>query len=99
MALETVSFQRRNLEGTTPTTYTDVIALLTRVGGDLMGYGDGSQSTVEMRNIHIQASTLSVIPRRGDRVVSDTSGVWEVLTCNKETLGTRYACYCKKISD
>lgn len=95
--LETVSFQRPNLSGGGVTTYTGVTAFREMRDGRLIAIGDGQQM-IDSAVYHLKSTTLAVVPRRGDRVVSASYGTWEVLSSNTETLTSRYECLCKKVS-
>ncbi len=98
MSLETVSFQSRTLVGTS-TTYTGVLALPRMTAGSLAGVGgQGAQVTERTNRWHIEASTLAVTPKRGDRIVSAISGTWEILTVDLATFSTRHACNTKHVT-
>lgn len=94
--VETVTYQSRTLAGVI-TSYTGVKALKRATTGDLIGFAQGAQSMKDAARWHVKASTLSVAPKRGDRIVS-TTGTWEVLSDNVETLATRYVLETVKVS-
>lgn len=96
--IETVSYQRRDLEGAVTTTYLTVLAYKTATRGSLSGFGQGGQTLVDTCRWHLKTSTLAVEPRKGDRIVSVRYGTWEVLTDDTECLGTERVCVCQKVN-
>ena len=95
--LETdLTYQRRDLEGAV-TTYTGVTVFWSAVTGSPVGLGSGGKAQSDTRRAHVQASTLAVRPRQGDRIVSAAEGTWEVITDDVVTLSTRFVCHCRKV--
>lgn len=94
--VETVSLSRRSLAGDETALYQDVTALQTQITVEAQPIGDGGVVMVESCNWHLQADTIAVRPRKGDRI-SAADGTWEVLHAGSATLKTRYPCRCVKV--
>jgi hypothetical protein len=90
--VEDVVYTRRNPDGASPTTYTGVKALK-RVTSSM---SDGTFTSKHAR-WHLQAASLPVTPRRGDRITSVTHGTWEVVSYEVAAYGTRHACECLEV--
>jgi hypothetical protein len=93
--IEVVSYERRDITSGASTTYTGVSALKRQTMGGLIEAGK-AQATQQTASWHIDAATLPVTPRRGDRIIS-TTGIWEVLSGTTQTFGTRHVCETKKV--
>lgn len=99
MPLETVSYERRTLAGVTSTTYTDVVVFFSAIGGDVVPIGSsGATAGSDTCRAHIEAITLAVRPRKGDRLVRLTEGTWEIESTGVATLATRYPCNVRKVA-
>lgn len=89
---ESVTVEHRTLAGVVEWRSFGVVALKLGSFAGPAGAGQGSQMHQTAARWHLQANTLSRAVRKGDRVVSDASGTWELTTAALVTLGTRYAC-------
>lgn len=96
--VETVTFQRRDVDGTVTTEYATVTASFTAISAAPIATSQAGQAVSYQASVRIQANTLAVTPRRNDRIVSVTKGTWEVTTADTVSLLTEYVCRVKKVS-
>lgn len=87
---EYVSYQRRAPGGTLTATVSNVRALRRVLTASPASTSSLDKSIVEEATWHLDASTLSYSPKRGDRIVSSTYGTYEVVEDATETLANRY---------
>lgn len=99
LGLETVSLARRSLKGEDVATLTGVQAVKRATLGGFAGAGMGAVAAEDVARWHLRAASLPAgfRVRRGDRIVSDTHGTWEVLASSLEAMATRFACECKAV--
>jgi hypothetical protein len=95
---ESVTYQQRDLTGTVTATFTGVLTLSRATSGGLSGVGSGGQVYADNCPWNIQSSTLPVVPRRGDRIVSPTRGTWEITGDGIDTFTSRYRVDAGRIS-
>ena len=98
---ETVTFYRVTPDGS-ETTYSSVSALFEDGQSERLTSAGQVQMTPQTTRVHIRASTLSVKPARGDKVVSVSTanaGTYVVVTCVTEgaAYGSRYVCEVQKV--
>lgn len=93
--LEGVTYIRVTADGS-EAMYEGVQALRRAIKGVPVAMG-AAQAIPDRATWHIQVSTLPVVPRRGDKIVSSLSGTWVVQSDEVETLATRYRCNCQKL--
>lgn len=87
---EYVSYQRRAPGGTLTATVSNVRALRRVLTASPSPSNSLDKSIPEEAEWHLDASTLSYSPKRGDHIVSTTYGTYEVLQDSAETLANRY---------
>jgi hypothetical protein len=93
-----VMYQRRDLSGLVVETVECVQALFREEAVTLAGIGRQGKHSDRKARIHFRASEVTFTPRKGDRLVSDQLGTWEVVEEVKvSTLSTRYAVTCLRV--
>lgn len=90
--VETVTVEHRTLAGVVEWRSFDVVALKLGSTAEPVTVGQGAQMHATRARWHLQANTLSRQARKGDRILSDGYGTWELENAALVTLGTRYAC-------
>ncbi len=90
--VETVSLHDQSAD-TTDATVTALRGLLSH-----REVQQGGPLGIEAHDVvfNLQANTTSIVPEPGDTITDGDSVVFQVLSVNKMTLGTRWRCVCRQ---
>lgn len=98
--VELVTYQERSLAGVVTASHANVTALRRKIGGEVSRFAQNAQASSDQAKWHLMVSSLPVTPKRGGRIVSASSGTWEVGPNEDDvvTLGTRYEAQTRKVA-